>query len=190
MNIQSYVNLKIVHFIFRIVGAVMESRYRYRFFNPKKIMKGADIKQGQTVLEVGSGTGFYTASVAEYIGDKGRLVSMDILPVAVNRVSDKIKDLELKNVQIIQGDAMNTGFQAESFDAVILFGVIPAPFLPLNRLMPELHRIIKKGGILAVWPPIPVFLPKSILKTGLFTSISKRYGVYNFKKRLTSMDSL
>ena len=182
MNVESFVDSKIVHFIFRIVGAVMESRLRYRFSSPEKIIKGAEIESGQTVLEVGSGTGFYTVSAAEIIRDSGRLVSMDILPVAVKRVSDRIKSLGLKNIHVIQGNAMNTGFKDESMDTVLLFGVIPAPFLPLNRLLPEMHRIIKKGGILAVWPPIPLFLPNSILRSGLFISAGKMSTVYNFKK--------
>lgn len=182
MNTETFVNSKIVHFIFRIVGTIMESRLRYRFLSPGKIIKGAEINSGQIVLEIGSGTGFYTLSAAEIIGDNGQLVTMDILPVAVKLVSEKIKSSGLKNVQVIQGDAMNTALQDESMDTVLLFGVIPAPFLPLNRLLPELHRIIKKEGILAVWPPIPVFLPKFILKSGLFLSEGKQNSVYNFRK--------
>jgi demethylmenaquinone methyltransferase/2-methoxy-6-polyprenyl-1,4-benzoquinol methylase len=182
MNTESFANSKVVHFIFRIIGAVMESRLRYKYLSPKKIIKGAKIKPGQTVLEVGSGTGFYTVTAAEFIGDRGCLVSMDILPLAVKRVSDRVKSAGLKNVRVIQGDAMNTGFQTESMDTILLFGVIPAPFLPLNQLLPEIHRVLKHGGILAVWPPIPVFLPGSILSSGLFISVGKRNGVWNFRR--------
>ena len=82
----------------------------------------------------------------------------------------------------VKRDAMNTGLDAESMDVVLLFGVIPAPMLPLNRLLPEMHRILKPKGTLAVWPPIPGFLPKSILQSGWFTYHSKRNGVYNFRR--------
>ena len=97
---------------------------------------------------------------------------------------DPIETFEaaLKNVCVLRGDAMNTGLQAESMDAVLLFGVIPAPFLPLNRLLPEMHRILKKEGTLAIWPPVPVFLPRSINKSGLFSTVCKRKGVVNFKR--------
>jgi demethylmenaquinone methyltransferase/2-methoxy-6-polyprenyl-1,4-benzoquinol methylase len=49
----------------------MESRLRYRFSGPMKILRGADIQPGQTVLEVGCGTGFHTVSAAQLIGDQG-----------------------------------------------------------------------------------------------------------------------
>ena len=160
----------------------MESRFRYRFFGPMTILRGADIQPGQTVLEVGCGTGFYTVSAAQLIGDQGCLVAMDVLPVAIERVSKKVQTANLNNVRVAKADAMNTGLDAESMDAVLLFGVIPAPMLPLNRLLPEMHRILKAKGTLAVWPPIPGFLPKSILRSGLFTYSSKRNGVYNFRR--------
>ena len=182
MNTEAFANSKIVHFIFRVIGAAMESRFRYRFFGPMTILRGADIQPGQTVLEVGCGTGFYTVSAAQLIGDQGCLVAMDVLPVAIERVSKKVQTANLNNVRVAKADAMNTGLDAESMDAVLLFGVIPAPMLPLNRLLPEMHRILKAKGTLAVWPPIPGFLPKSILRSGLFTYSSKRNGVYNFRR--------
>ncbi|MCK4470077.1 MAG: class I SAM-dependent methyltransferase [Desulfobacterales bacterium] len=182
MNTEAFANSKIVHFIFRVIGAAMESRFRYRFFGPMMTLRGADIQPGQTVLEVGCGTGFYTVSAAQLIGDQGCLVAMDVLPVAIERVSKKVQTANLKNVRVVKGDAMNTELDAESMDAVLLFGVIPAPMLPLNRLLPEMHRILKAKGTLAVWPPIPGFLPKSILRSGLFTYSSKRNGVYNFRR--------
>ena len=182
MNIEAFANSKIVQVIFRVIGAAMESRFRYRFFGPMTTLQGADIKPGQTVLEVGCGTGFYTVSAAELIGDQGCLVAMDVLPVAIERVSKKVQAAHLKNVRVVKGDAMKTGLDAESMDAVLLFGVIPSPMLPLNRLLPEMHRILKPVGTLSVWPPISRWLPQSILRSGLFTYAGKRSGVYNFRR--------
>ena len=182
MDTDAFANSKIAHFIFRIIGVVMESHFRYRFFGPMKTLQGADIQTGQTVLEVGCGTGFYTVAAAQLIGDQGCLVAMDVLPVSIERVSKKVRTAHLKNVRVVRDDAMNTELDAESMDSVLLFGVIPAPMLPLNRLLPEMHRVLKTGGTLAVWPPIPGWLPKSILRYGLFTYTCKRNGVYNFRR--------
>jgi ubiquinone/menaquinone biosynthesis C-methylase UbiE len=174
----------------RGLGAAMESRFRYRFFGPIKILQGADIHPGQTVLEVGCGTGFFTIPAAQWIGDQGCLVAMDILAASIEVVAEKVQTANLKNVRVVQADAMNTKLDAQSIDAVLLFGVIPAPMLPLNRLLPEMHRILKPEGTLAVWPPVPVWLPRSILRSELFTYTCKRTGVFNFrpKRRADSGD--
>ncbi len=104
----------------KVLAAGMESRFRYRFFGPMKILRGADILPGQIVLEVGCGTGYFT------------------LPAA--------------------------------------------PMLPLSRLLPEMHRVLKAVGSLAVWPPIPGWLPQAIIQSGLFAFTSKRNGVHNFRR--------
>jgi ubiquinone/menaquinone biosynthesis C-methylase UbiE len=166
----------------RALGAAMESRFRYRFFAPLNILRGADILPGQTVLEVGCGTGYFTIPAAQLIGDQGRLVAMDVLSGSVDFVSKRVQTANLENVRVIKGDALDTGLDAESFHTVLLFGVIPAPMLPLTRLLPEMHRVLKAGGTLAVWPPIPGWLPQAILQSGLFTFTSKRNGVYNFRR--------
>jgi demethylmenaquinone methyltransferase/2-methoxy-6-polyprenyl-1,4-benzoquinol methylase len=182
MNTEAFANSKNVQFIFRVIGAAMESRFRYRFYGPMQILRGADIHPGQTVLEVGCGTGFFTLSAAQLIGDQGCLVAMDVLLASIEIVSKKVQTANLKNVRVVNGDAMNTKLDAQSMDAVLLFGVIPAPMLPLNRLLPEMHRILKLEGTLAVWPPVPVWLPQSVLQSGLFTYASKRNGVFNFRR--------
>ena len=160
----------------------MESRFRYRFFNPTSILQGVYKLHGQSVLEVGCGTGFFTLPAARLIGDRGFLTAMDVLSESVELVSKKVQEANLKNVRVIQGDALNTSLKSESMNTVLLFGVVPAPMLPLNRLLPEMHRVLTSEGILAVWPPVPLWLPHSIIQSGLFACITKQNGVYNFKR--------
>jgi demethylmenaquinone methyltransferase/2-methoxy-6-polyprenyl-1,4-benzoquinol methylase len=166
----------------KVLRAGMESRFRYRFFSPMHILSGADIQPGQVVLEVGCGTGYFTLPAARLIGDQGCLVAMDVLPESIEFVSKKAQAANLRNVRVVKGDARDTGLESGSFDTVLLFGVIPAPMLPLTRLLPEMHRVLKAEGILSVWPPIPGWLPKSILQTGLFAHTGKRNGVHNFRR--------
>jgi demethylmenaquinone methyltransferase/2-methoxy-6-polyprenyl-1,4-benzoquinol methylase len=182
MDIEAFAKTTIGNLFIRMLGSAMESRFRYRFFGPMPILRGADILPGQTVLEVGCGTGYFTLPAAELIGDQGCLVAMDVVSESVELVSKRVQLASLKNVRVVKGDAMDTGLDAGSFDAVLLFGVIPAPMLPLSKLLPEMHRVLKAGGTLAVWPPIPGWLPQAILQSGLFTLSSKRNGVYNFRR--------
>jgi ubiquinone/menaquinone biosynthesis C-methylase UbiE len=166
----------------KVLAAGMESRFRYKFFNPMNILRGTENLPGLTVLEVGCGTGFFTLPAARLIGEQGRLVAMDVLSDSVELVSKKAQAASLKNVRVVKGDALDTGLDAESFDTVLLFGVIPAPMLPLTRLLTEMHRVLKAEGSLAVWPPVPGWLPRSIVRSELFTFTSQRNGVHNFRR--------
>jgi len=151
--------------------------------NPVTTLRGADIQPGQTVLEVGCGTGFFTLPAAKLIGDEGCLVAMDALSDFIEQVSKKVKSADLKNVRVIKRDALNTGLSAATIDTALLFGVLPWPALPLNRLLPEMHRVLKPEGRLAVWLfPVSGWVPKSILQSMLFTYVNKQNGVYNYRR--------
>jgi ubiquinone/menaquinone biosynthesis C-methylase UbiE len=180
VNTEALSNSKMGQFFIRVIAALMESRFRYRFFGPMQILRGADIHPGQTVLELGCGTGFFTIPAAQLIGDHGSLIAVDVLPASVEIVSKKVQIAYLKNVRVVKGDALNTKLDPESIDAVLLFGILPAPMLPLDRLLPEMYRILKPGGIMAVWPPS--WVPQSIPRSRLFTYASKRNGVFNFRR--------
>ena len=184
MNAEDLGNSKILNLLFKPAGVMMESRLRRWIMNPLKTLRGAGIVPGQTVLEVGCGTGFFTIPAAELIGDQGCLVAMDPLSDYTKRVSKKVKSAGLKNVRVVKRDALDTGLNAASMDKVLLLGVIPFPFLPLDRLLPEMHRVLKPQGAMAVWlfpPMVHSWVPKAILRSGLFTDTGKQNGVFNYK---------
>jgi ubiquinone/menaquinone biosynthesis C-methylase UbiE len=163
----------------------MGSRARRQLMNPEKTLQGADLKSGQMVLEVGCGTGFFTIPAAKLIGNEGYLVAMDLSSGYIEKVSKKVHKSDLKNVRVVKRDALDTGLEPASMDKVLLFGVIPFPLLPLNRLLPEMHRVLKPEGTLEVWlfPPLVHFwVPKSILRSGLFSYIRKRNRVYSYRR--------
>jgi len=183
MNTEDLGNSKILNLLFKPAGIMMESRLRKWLMNPIKTLQGAGIKPGQTVLEVGCGTGFFTIPAAELIGDQGCLVAMDALSDYTKRISKKVQAAGLKNVHVVKRDALDTGLDAASIDKVLLFGVIPFPFLPLNRLLPEMHRVLKPQGSLAVWLfPVSGLVPKWIHQSGLFKFVCKLNGVYNYRR--------
>ena len=183
MNTDDLGNSKILNLLFKPAGMMMGSKLRQWLMNPVRTLQGAGIEPGQTVLEVGCGTGFFTIPAAKLIGDQGCVVAMDALSDYTKQVSKKVQAAGLENVRVVKRDALNTELDAASIDKVLLFGVLPFPFLPLNRLLPEMHRILKTEGTLAVWLfPVSGWVPRSILQSGLFSFVSKRNGVYNYRR--------
>jgi 2-polyprenyl-3-methyl-5-hydroxy-6-metoxy-1,4-benzoquinol methylase len=64
MNTEDLGNSKILNLLFKPAGMLMGSRVRRWLMNPMKTLQGAGIQPGQTVLEVGCGTGFFTIPAA------------------------------------------------------------------------------------------------------------------------------
>ncbi|MDP6343354.1 MAG: class I SAM-dependent methyltransferase, partial [Alphaproteobacteria bacterium] len=126
---------------FKLAGMSMESRPRQWLMPAERTLRGADLAPGQTVLEVGSGTGFFTVPAARMIGDGGHLIAMEPLSDFADRVREKVGGAGLTNVEVIRRDALKTELEAATIDVVLLFGVVPFPTLPLDRLLPEMHRV-------------------------------------------------
>ena len=177
-----FMDSRIAQVFFRLLAPVMDSRFRYRFFDPVKTLRGAGIRHGERVLEVGCGTGFFTIPAAKLVGDGGRLYAVDPHPLAIQEVSATVQSAGLANVTVIRGDAMRTGLASGCVDLVLLFGVIPAPVLPLDRLLPEMHRVLRWEGTLAVWTAFPWWSPASVTRSGLFVRVGKENGVHGFRR--------
>ncbi len=105
---------------------------------------------------------------------------MDMLAQSVETVAQKVEAANLTNVRVIQGDALNTELEKESFGEILMFGVIPAPMLPMDKLLAEMHCLLKPDGVMAVWPPS--WVHQAIIQSGLFKYRTKQNGVINYRR--------
>jgi len=125
-------------------GPVMKARA-----NAEKMLGTAGLQQGQTVVEVGCGPGFFTIPAARMVGDKGLLYALDVNPFAINRVKKKLEREGLTNVRASLTNAAETGLTDNTVDVVFMFG-LPRVAGGLDPVLAEAARILKSAGRLAV----------------------------------------
>jgi demethylmenaquinone methyltransferase/2-methoxy-6-polyprenyl-1,4-benzoquinol methylase len=164
------------------MAAVMESPLRRRVNDANRVLDGAGVLPGTQVLEVGCGTGYFTLPAARRICEMGHLRAIDLSTQAIDLVYRKVGVAGLRNVSLGTADAKATGLPGTTYDMILLFGMIPAPMLPLSLLLPEMHRVLKPDGVLAVWPNVPLWTRKAFTKSGLFSFEGKANGVLRFRK--------
>jgi ubiquinone/menaquinone biosynthesis C-methylase UbiE len=172
---------------FGIIRIVHETLYRF-FVNPYSRLTQAQLNRGQQVLEVGCGPGFFTIPAAKIVGETGSVYALDINPVAVGHVRDKIARERLTNVEVKLAGASETGLPAESVDVAFLFAVIHS-FRNVNDVLTEMHRVLKTNGILSIqsrWPEKKLL--ETISANGLF-HLREAKGVFVFGKKLRIRDS-
>lgn len=168
---------------FRCMALIHDNPLRRIFDNPIKTLKGAGIQPGEQVLEVGCGPGFFTIAAARLVGDNGCIHAIDLHPLAIKMVEEKLQKTSLTNVNVTIADAAKTGLPTESIDLVLLFGVIHA--LPLEQVLPELYRVLRPAGALAV-QTFSGWSAGRVTKGGLFTFVGKEGRVFKFRKEVSN----
>ncbi len=108
------------------------------------------MKEGQRVLEIGCGPGFFTVPAAEIVGSEGSVDAIDINPVTVNYVMKKVENSSIDNVTVGQADAAKTGFPAEEFDLIFVFGLARSKGGALDQIWKEANRVLEPDGTLSV----------------------------------------
>ena len=109
----------------------------------------ANIKAGSHVLDVASGRGAVLLPAASRVGPEGRAIGTDLSAGMVSETAADIKAKGLNNAEVLEMDACNLDFPAESFDCVtcgVGIGFFPDP----HRALQEFFRVLKPGGKLAL----------------------------------------
>jgi len=119
------------------------------FVDPYRKLNDAGLKDGQRILEVGYGPGFFTVPAARIVGEEGSLCAIDVNSAAWAKVKHKVEKSGLKNVDVLLADAEETGLAPDDFDLVFLFGVFHA-FDDPSPMLREMHRLLKENGLLVI----------------------------------------
>jgi ubiquinone/menaquinone biosynthesis C-methylase UbiE len=133
---------------FKMMSFVHETLYSL-FRDPYQVLDDAGLKPGQNVLEIGCGPGFFTVPAARTVGEKGSVTALDINPLAVKRVEQKIEQEGVANVRTILADAAQTDLPSQGFDLIFIFGFAHSVG-DLEDILIELHRLLKPAGTLSV----------------------------------------
>ena len=165
---------------FRMMSRIHDNPLRRRLSDPSKALRAAGIQAGQRVLEIGPGPGYFTVAAAKMVGEKGRVHALDIHPLAVERVSEKVRRAGLRNVSVTLASASHIPLPAGSVDLAFLFGVAHA--LDPDLVLPELHRVLVPQGTLAVMIP-PWGSRKRFSGKGLFADAGKTRGISRFTRQ-------
>lgn len=109
----------------------------------------AELKSGETVVDLGSGAGFDSFLAAGVVGPEGRVIGVDMTPDMVDRARVNAERGGYGNVEFRLGDIEDLPLADSSVDVVISNCVINlSPDKP--RVFREAHRVLRVGGRLLV----------------------------------------
>jgi len=129
---EEYLSLVFADIEVPLVGGV-------KMFSPKiegRILDSLDIQGHETVLEIGTGSGYFTSVLAKL---SQSVVTIELDEQLSELAQNKVKELNLDNITFINDDALAYNFDNEQYDTIVIGCALP------NK-NENFFRLLKPGG--------------------------------------------
>ncbi len=118
--------------------------FRKLIHNPYKILHPY-IKKGNTVLDIGPGIGYFTIPMAKMVGDKGRVIAVDIqqeMLSAIRKKAKRARVLPRIGLRLASSDSLGVKVKADFILAFWMVHEVPDK----ARFFIELYSLLQKDG--------------------------------------------
>ena len=156
----------------------------------QEVLRLADPKAGELVLDIGTGTGLLACLVAPFVRPQG-VVAIDLADGAISVASYRAGNAGIRNIRFEMLDSRNIVYHGKLFDAAV--SNLGIPVFGWDRVFQEVHRVLKPGGrfIFSEWPtdnPTTFGVPRQLLAKYGTATPSKELGLLREARQLARDD--
>jgi ubiquinone/menaquinone biosynthesis C-methylase UbiE len=126
-----------------------ETESREIFTERAAIVSMVGLQPGQSMADIGAGTGLFTLPFAEAVGPKGRVYAVDIAPAFVERIEQLAAERGVRNVEGVVCAEDDARLPKDSIDVAFVCDTYHHFEYPAQTLA-SIHRALRKGGELVV----------------------------------------
>ena len=122
-----------------------ETESREVFANREQIVAACQLKAGQTVADIGAGTGLFTRLFSKAVGNQGQVLAVDIAQKFLDHIQTGSRQAGLRNVSTVLCKADSTELPAQSVDVAFICDTYHHFEFPA-KTMASLRRALKPQG--------------------------------------------
>ena len=116
---------------------------------PEEVLRSLALREGESVIDVGVGGGFYALKFAELVGSKGIIYGVDVNPSFLKLLADRALKKGLQNIKTVPASQMDSLIPLNTVDCIFLRNVYHHLD---NRVgyFRNMSRFLKPGGRIAI----------------------------------------
>ncbi len=122
--------------------AKLDDPERKKVLPPGKILAELNIKETDTVLDLGAGTGYFTLPAARLTK---KVIALDIEPEMLAVLRERVTESGFDHVELLEGAIEQIPLNADQVDKVIA-SLVLHEVEPLGAGIKEIKRVLKPGG--------------------------------------------
>lgn len=114
-----------------------------------QVVRLAGIHAGQTVADVGSGSGYHTLRLSRVVGPDGLVIAVDVVPEFLDRLRQTVRERRLENIEFVLGRPDDPRLPRNSIEVAVLahmYHEVGQPYAFLWNLAPS----IRANGVVVV----------------------------------------
>jgi len=131
------------------IAKTLDDPHRQDRLKPKELAALLGLKPGDTVADVGAGTGMMLPFLSEAVGPSGRVIAQDIQTDFLSKAAARIKSANLTNVGTVLGTDRDPKLPEAATDLVFILDAYHHFDYPADMLA-HISRSLKPGGRLAI----------------------------------------
>ena len=129
-------------------GGGLHGELRKKMLPPEAVLENMGVAEGDTLLEIGAGTGYFAIPAARFVGERGRVIASDISERSLEELKSRIPPSN-SNIRVLLGEEGGVDLPPASADKILMAFVLHE-IEDKKAYLLEAKRLLKPGGELTV----------------------------------------
>ncbi len=112
---------------------------------PVLVLDALELRGGETVADLGAGSGYFTFRIAPKVGKGGKVLAVEIQDEMIETLRHRATEKKITNVQVIKGTENDPNLPANGVDLVLMVDVYHELAYPFE-VMTKVRKALKPGG--------------------------------------------